>query len=69
MFLAESDYGLVIVSGFQLAPDVNATQHIVYPFPVYYHCGFRGSVRISRTSFKIDLKLVQDILTLPLKPQ
>ena len=43
--------------GIPIGSDVNATQQIIYSFPVYYHCSFRGSVRISRTSFKSSLKL------------
>ena len=43
--------------GIPIGSDVNATQQIIYPFPVYYHCGFRGGVRISQTSFKYILKL------------
>ena len=43
--------------GITIGSDVNATQQIIYSFPVYYHCSFRGSVRISRTSFKSSLKL------------
>ena len=44
--------------GIPIGYDVNATQQIMYPFPVYYHCIFRGSVIISRTSFKSSLKLI-----------
>ena len=43
--------------GIPIGSDVNATQQIIYSFPVYYHCSFRGSVRIYRTSFKSSLKL------------
>ena len=45
------------ILGIPIGSDVNATQQIIYYFPVYYHCSFRGSVRISRTSFKSSLKL------------
>ena len=43
--------------GIPIGSDVSATQQIIYYFPVYYHCSFRGSVRISRTRFKSSLKL------------
>ena len=43
--------------GIPIGSDVNAMQQIIYPFSVYYHCIFRGSVRISRTSFKYSLEI------------
>ena len=43
--------------GIPIGSDVNATQQIIYSFPVYYYCSFRGGVRISQTSFKSSLKL------------
>ena len=43
--------------GITIGSDVNAMQQIIYSFPLYYHCSFKGSVRISRTSFKSSLKL------------